>query len=305
MRLFPHDELRYYFFGLRAGLANVGANGLQLGVKKTLGKITQPINAPSRFPEYACFHDAIRQYGSDRRGDRNLAVLDVGSPKLIGLYLACVTDASVMLTDITELNIDEYRVMWASLKTGAKGRVAFARQDARALSFGAGRFDVVYSMSVVEHIEGPDGDAQAVREFIRVLKPAGLLVLSVPFGRRYIEQGRVGLAGAARRTDDAQTYFFQRIYDREAFQSRILAAAQGLTDLRITTIVRDRPTLARAFGALGENVRGLLGFLNPLLSAAINARRAGIDDSFDVSYGPLHSPRDVYGDLILTGRKPS
>jgi SAM-dependent methyltransferase len=302
--MFPHDELRYYFFGLHAGLANVRANGLRLGIKKTVGKVTQPINAPSRFPEYACFDAAIREHGS-RHSDRRLAVLDVGSPKLIGLHLAYATAARMVLTDITDLNLHEYRAMWGGLQPRAKGQVAFSRLDARALPFRAGQFDVVYSMSVVEHIEGSDGDSRAVREFIRVLQPAGLLVLSVPFGRQYIEQGRIGFAGAARPTGDTETYFFQRIYDRDAFQSRILDAAQGLERLRLTTIARVRPSLARAFGALGENARGLLGFLNPLLSAAINRRRSGMDDDFEVSYGPLHSARDVYGDVILVGQKQS
>ena len=108
---------------------------------------------------------------------------------------------------------------------------------------------------IVEHIGGADGDSRAMCEFIRVLKPGGLLVVSVPFGNRFVEQQRVGFAGAARRTGDQEHYFFQRIYDRGAFESRIVAPAQGLTDLKITTIARVRPALARAFGGLGENVR--------------------------------------------------
>ena len=71
--------------------------------------------------------------------------------------------------------------------------------------------------------------ARAMCEFIRVLKPGGLLVVSVPFGNRFVEQQRVGFAGAARRTGDQEHYFFQRIYDRGAFESRIVAPAQGLT----------------------------------------------------------------------------
>lgn len=45
LRAFPHKEPRYYFFGLRAGLTNLTANGSRLGFKKTLGKVSQPISA--------------------------------------------------------------------------------------------------------------------------------------------------------------------------------------------------------------------------------------------------------------------
>jgi SAM-dependent methyltransferase len=304
MPLFPHDELRYFLFGLQAGLANAAANGLQLGVKKTIGKLAQPINAPSRFPEYYCFDTAIREHSALQPEPRRLRILDVGSPKLMGLYLACTTSAAVLMSDISSLNVDEYRAMWCALRPRAAGSASFALQDARALPFRAGEFDVVYSMSVVEHIEGEDGDRDAVRELIRVLRPGGLLLISVPFGFRYIEQQRVGFAGAARSVGDRQSYFFQRIYDRQAFERRILDEARGFADLRVTTIARVRPRLWRGWGRLGENARGALGFLNPLLSSAINQRRPGIDDSFDVSYGPMHSARDVYGDLVLAGWKP-
>ena len=45
LRAFPHREPRYCFFGLRAGLTNLTASGSRLGVKKTPGKVSQPINA--------------------------------------------------------------------------------------------------------------------------------------------------------------------------------------------------------------------------------------------------------------------
>ena len=303
MGVFPHNELRYYFFGLRAGLANLRAHGFRLGFKKTVGKITQPINAPSRFPEYCHFETAIQDYLSAAPAGRPLKLLDVGSPKLLGLYLGHTTRADVTLTDISELNVDEYRVMWSALRSNAKGTVTFALQDARSLALPSAEFDVVYSMSVIEHIDGDSGDAEAVREFLRVLRPGGLLVVSVPFGPAFIEQRRIGFAGAARRTGDREAYFFQRIYDPPAFRKRILDPSGDLDAVSVTTVARRHRWLARGVGLLGENARGALGFINPLLSAALNTTRTGIDDAFPVNYGPLHTARDVYGDLILAGRK--
>lgn len=303
LRLFPHNELRYYLFGLRAGLQNLFVNGLRLGAKKTVGKITQPINAPSRFAEYCHFDSAIQGYLTSLPVKSGVKILDVGSPKMLGLYLARTTEAELMLTDISELNVDEYQVMWRALHSRARGSAVFSLQDVRSLHFDAATFDVVYSMSVIEHVEGESGDSAAMREMVRVLKPGGLLVVSVPFGRTYAEQHRVGFAGAARKTGDHGTYFFQRIYDRAAFERRILSQASDLDGVALTTVTRRNLWMSRGFGMLGENVRGALGFLNPLLSAVQSRTLAGVTDAFPVRYGPMHTAQDVYGDVILTGRK--
>jgi hypothetical protein len=43
------------------------ANGSRLGVKKTLGKVSQPINAASRCPQYRCVDTAGSPKLSERR----------------------------------------------------------------------------------------------------------------------------------------------------------------------------------------------------------------------------------------------
>jgi len=304
MKIFSHREFTYYFFGLRAGLANLRVNGLQLGLKKTAGKITQPINSYTRFPEYYWFDQAIQAYLAEFPSKHKPAILDIGSPKVFGLYVAQKNPVDLTLTDISEINIDEYQVMWKALQGRAKGQARFSLEDARELHFPAEQFDIVYSMSVLEHIEGESGDARAISELLRVLKPGGLLILSVPFGNKYMEQKRVGFAGAARKTGDEKTYFFQRIYDGPMFQSRLMEPLAKLQAVRVTTVQRTRAGISRTFGAMGENVRGVLGALNPILSTIGNRSRQGIDGSFATEYSELHTARDVYGDLILAGIKP-
>jgi SAM-dependent methyltransferase len=303
MPLFPYDELRYYAFGLRAGTSNLFANGLELGIRKTVGKITQPINSYTRFPEYYFFDAAIHDFLRNVPPGRPVKVLDVGSPKMLGLYLAFHFKVEVHLTDISELNLDEYRLIWRSLEPRAKGTVQFFIQDARSLEYREPEFDIVYSMSVIEHIDGDSGDSQAIREFLRVLRPGGLLLLSVPFGNRYAQQQIKGMSGAARKTNDSHAYFFQRIYDRPAFEERILRFTDDLANITLTAVWRRYKWVHRVLGSLGENVRGVLGFLNPLLSAAVNRSGAGMQHVFEVDYGTLHTPSDLYGDLILTGCK--
>ncbi|HEY7402302.1 MAG TPA: class I SAM-dependent methyltransferase [Candidatus Angelobacter sp.] len=303
MKLFPHREFTYYFFGLRAGLANLRVNGLRLGLKKTAGKIMQPINSYTRFPEYYWFDRTIRSYLAKIPSWRRPAVLDVGSPKMFGLYLAAQNAVDLHLTDISELNVDEYQVMWRALQGRAKSNVTFSLEDARKLTFPSNSFDIVYSMSVLEHIDGERGDSVAIGEVLRVLKPGGLLILSVPFGREYVEQKRIGFSGAVRKTGDQQTYFFQRIYDQPMLQSRLVDHLANLQGIHMTTVQRIHSGFPRLFTSLGENVRGILGALNPFLSALANRSCSGIDSSFAMHYDDLHTAQDVYGDFIVAGVK--
>jgi SAM-dependent methyltransferase len=56
--------------------------------------------------------------------------------------------------------------------------LTFMKMDGRALEFEAGAFDVVYSLSSIEHFGGLDGAKQTIYEMARVLKPGGILGLA-------------------------------------------------------------------------------------------------------------------------------
>jgi SAM-dependent methyltransferase len=300
---FPFREIDYYLFGVKAGIRNLFGNSFSIGLRKTLGKISQPISSYTRFPEYYYMDHAITQYVGESRSSRPPRILDIGSPKCFGLYLADKLEVEVEVTDISRLNLDEYFLMSKSLEAKAKGHVRFSVQDARALDYEDATFDVVYSMSVIEHIEGEQGDSQSVREMVRVLKPGGLLLLSVPFGKKYVEQLRRGFAHAVQKTEDQALYFFQRIYDRSALENRIFSALRGLEVRSQWTVWRESDLPLRAFRRLGENLQGLLGFLNPLLSRWCNRCASGVVEEIPSCYGEIHSATDSYGDFVFVGQK--
>jgi SAM-dependent methyltransferase len=291
------------------GVRNLLSNGFRLGLGKTLGKILQPINSYTRYPEYAFFGRQIERYFAARPHQR-LKALDLSSPKCFGLNMAYRYDGEFHLSDIDRPSVDEAEILWNSIgRRGAQGTAHFSVKDARFLKAPADTFDIVFAMSVIEHIEdrrnedpGEPGDSQAIREMMRVLKPGGLLLVSVPFGPRYVEQKRVGLKGAATETTDAKPYFFQRIYTWKAAQEFILGPAGNPRLLEAASVQRRSGILANFYRHTGSNFRALFGFLNPLLSLLLNEIRPGIAP-VSGTYADEWRPSDVYGDLMLAWGK--
>jgi len=64
-------------------------------------------------------------------------------------------------------------------------RLTFLHMDGRELQFADNSFDVVYSLSSIEHFGGKNEAARAAREMGRVLKPGGIAVIAT----EYILQG--------------------------------------------------------------------------------------------------------------------
>jgi SAM-dependent methyltransferase len=310
-----YREFAYYAFGLKTGAWSFLRNGFGAGFRATISSLLQPVNSYTRFPEYFFLEEAVKDLvrgrngmsgkeGARAGGGGRLEVLDVGSPKLAGLFLASRYDLRLRATDISPLNVRPYERMWAAAGKRAPGSIEFEAQDGRRLAYAGDTFDFAYAMSVLEHIEGDGGDAAAVSEMLRVLKPGGRLVLSVPFGREYVEQNIAGMAHAVERVRKKRLLFFQRIYDKRRLESEILAAAKrGGGTAKIVTVFRQDSAItafARIFRALPESVVTAAGFLNPLFSWAINRHAKGLVDDFRTSYGPVHSFADIYGDAVIT-----
>jgi SAM-dependent methyltransferase len=60
-------------------------------------------------------------------------------------------------------------------------RLIFLKMDGRHLGFRRDTFDIVYSLSSIEHFGGLTGARAAVDEMVRVLKPGGILVLATEY----------------------------------------------------------------------------------------------------------------------------
>lgn len=84
-------------------------------------------------------------------------------------------------------------------------------EDGTNLSYPDNYFDRVMSISAVEHFEGESGDTNAMKEIGRVLKPGGRAVVSVPFGREYIEREKPYWVG-----------YYSRYYDKTTLYERLI-----------------------------------------------------------------------------------
>jgi cyclopropane fatty-acyl-phospholipid synthase-like methyltransferase len=110
-----------------------------------------------------------------RAGQR---VLDIGSPKLLLVFLAARLRAEVHATDLVDYFFQTYNVD-ARLAIGReRNRYHMASEDLRTLTCPSAHFERVFSISAIEHI--PDGgDTRAIQEIAWVLAPGGIVCLTV------------------------------------------------------------------------------------------------------------------------------
>src|SRR5258707_10471058 len=79
-------------------------------------------------------------------------VLDIGSPKLLSLFLAARLQAEAHATDLVDYFFETYKV-YARLALGReRDRYRMASEDARTLTYPSAHFERVFSISAIDHI---------------------------------------------------------------------------------------------------------------------------------------------------------
>jgi 2-polyprenyl-3-methyl-5-hydroxy-6-metoxy-1,4-benzoquinol methylase len=133
--------------------------------------ISDPLHQWSRQWEYPFVFQEIAAH-LDPGKTPGATILDAGSG--VTFFPAYITqqypDASVVCCDADP----SYPAMFERIYPQGS-RVAFRMDDLRSLSLDAASFDIVYCISVLEHTRDYP---QILREFHRVLKPGGRLVLT-------------------------------------------------------------------------------------------------------------------------------
>lgn len=205
----PFSMLDYYLTSVKLGLRSLPSRYL----REALARILNPLSYP-RYMEYELILDQL-ELGDGCR------VLDIGSPKLPTMLLARNPRCELYSTDIRDYFIGStaHFLRLAGFGQRLGNDLHLETQDARKLSYPDDSFDRVFSISVIEHIP-EDGDSHAMREIARVLRPGGLLTLTVPFAADGYEEEWVN-GGVYERQDGGPT-FYQRRYDVAELYRRLI-----------------------------------------------------------------------------------
>lgn len=145
--------------------------------------------------------------------------LDVSSPRLFPIVLMLKKNelfAELINPDASDLSSTAQLIKALGLETRCNLRDCLIS----AAPFEPGVFDVVTSISVVEHIPQ---DTQAVQKMWDLLKPGGRLLLTLPCAaqtsEQYINRSEYGLLAP----DEEGYFFFQRLYDQRLLEERIFS----------------------------------------------------------------------------------
>ena len=114
-------------------------------------------------------------------------------------------------------------VISLSAKIKFKADYVAQQMDALNLAYTDNYFDRVFSISVIEHI-GDNGDSEVMKEIWRVLKPGGLFIFTVPVKKIYEIEYRDKDEYNLNPDKKFAEYFFQRIYDKQKIDERLLSS---------------------------------------------------------------------------------
>jgi SAM-dependent methyltransferase len=208
----------YYWASARVGIGCIARGDQRIeGIKRILN--------PLSFPRPAEFREALYSL-APTEGTRR--VLDVGSPKLpVIVLLKERPDLEIFATDIVPDFVEPIAAFLRAANLGDRlGKtIHLMKEDARRLSFEDDFFDWVYSISVLEHVadeDGTPGDSEAIREIARVLRPGGVVTLTVPFDANGFHEEYVEGDVYERAASNGQGTFYQRHYDAAAVQERLI-----------------------------------------------------------------------------------
>ncbi len=99
---------------------------------------------------------------------------------------------SRLLIELKEIEFDIYGIDLIDYQFQFSN---FIKMDARNMIFENNSFDVCYSISTIEHVGLPDtiyktdteldedGDKKVVSEMVRITKPNGIIILTLPYGK--------------------------------------------------------------------------------------------------------------------------
>ncbi|MCZ7610333.1 MAG: methyltransferase domain-containing protein [Ignavibacterium sp.] len=229
----PYLYFKEKFYWLKTNKDNLAGKdfyhfGKAIAIKLLLRGIISPkllLNPVSivRYFEYDFAIKSIINYSLS-----NKKVLDISSPYLFGFYcnFNLNIDYTYLNPDTNDLNL----VKKYSKKLLNKRNFKTESGDATRLNYSNESFDVVISISVIEHIDN-NGDMTAIKEMMRVLKKDGILILTFPVSKSFEIEYADNDAYGLKVSKTGNKFFFQRLYDESSIKERLLKNISDFTIL--------------------------------------------------------------------------
>lgn len=160
-------------------------------------------------------------FANDRLSETSGPSLDISSPRLFSLHRGLGHSGPI---EMWNPDADDCVLTRRMVKLLRLPNVTVRVQGVENLREPemAHRFGTIWSLSVVEHIEGAYSDSDAVRWMYRALRPGGRLVLTVPVDRAHRVQKSVHRQYGTQPPMPDGGYFFQRFYDEATLRSRLV-----------------------------------------------------------------------------------
>lgn len=171
-------------------------------------------NNPCDYMRYAEFNAVLQLL----HGHVPKRILDVGSPQWFSLFFAKAHPATnIDYINILRSELDPYEEIARACNVR---NIKYLEGDVRKLEIPPCQYDLILSISVIEHVApGDGGDRQAFKELHRVIKPDGEFILTVP----YKNERNIVYCYERGQTTSAPV-FFAREYDREMFKELITSS---------------------------------------------------------------------------------
>jgi ubiquinone/menaquinone biosynthesis C-methylase UbiE len=182
--------------------------------------------------------------GVIKTNSANNKILDISSPYLFGYYIASKYEGEYKYVNPDKNDLALVKKYSSKLKFGMN--YSTEATDATNLSFSDNSFSHIISISVIEHING-SGDGDAIKEMWRVLKPNGLLILTFPVAKSFIEEFSDNNIYGLSVDQKKEKFFFQRVYDEVSINERLLDKIKDFTILSMEIFGESEPGFYRSY----------------------------------------------------------
>jgi SAM-dependent methyltransferase len=180
-----------------------------------------PLHTWSRAWEYPFVYHHLLMARRAQRAGAPVRVADVGSGVTFFPFAVAKLGYDVICTDVDPICAVDIPRAYGALPA-SEGKVEFRLSDGSCLPFDSRELDAVYCISVLEHI--PDF-GQTVAEIARVLRPGGLLVLTIDLDLR--GDGEIGVDKHRMLIRQLQNYFSYHHAERVAHPADVLTTFNG------------------------------------------------------------------------------